>query len=117
VTDLVTFLRARLDEDQAAATRGLDPEDIPDAKADNVSALHDEYQFEKLVITKGRVLREVEAKRRILDRYEDALARITDPAESLYAARAQVKEYEYWTLPALALPYSDHSDYEEGWRP
>jgi hypothetical protein len=114
MTDLVAFVRARLDEDQAAATRGLDPGDIPAAKADNVSALHDEYQFEKLVITRGRVLREVEAKRRIIDLDGDWP----------YGAEMETGEaVTGWSdaidrvLRLLALSYSDHPDYREEWRP
>jgi acyl-coenzyme A thioesterase PaaI-like protein len=61
-------------------------------------------------------LAEVEAKRRILDRYEDALARQTDPDESQMAADIQVREYEDWIIPAIAQPYAGQPGWREQWR-
>lgn len=65
----------------------------------------------------ARALTEVEAKRRILDRYEDALVRQQDPEHSQIAADIQVGEYDDWVLPLLALPYADRPGYREEWKP
>lgn len=62
------------------------------------------------------VLREVEAKRRIIDRYEDCLSRLESEHFEM-AARGQVREYVDFVLPLLALPFSDRPGYREEWRP
>lgn len=64
----------------------------------------------------ARVLAEVEAKRRVLDRYEDARARQQDPDYSQLAADEQVSEYEDWIIPALAQPYAGRPGWQEEWR-
>ena len=60
----------------------------------------------------ARVLREVEAKRRIIDLYEQQAAKQSENA---------MEEDRTWTLEPvillLALPYADHEDYREEWRP
>lgn len=108
MTDLVAFLRARLDEDEAAADAALYP---PPGHYDKG------WQAETLRKLAARVLAEVEAKRRIVDRYEANLDRQTDPEESQLDADIIVGEYEDWTLPAIAWPYADHPDYAPAWRP
>ena len=65
----------------------------------------------------ARVLREVEAKRRILARYEDCLARMEDPAYPQSVAADQAREYEDFVLPNLAAVYSDHADFRSEWTP
>lgn len=99
---LVEFLRARLNEDEAAAKAWL-PFGNPDAAQREHIARHDP----------GRVLAEVEAKRRILDEYEQATGQ--------YATHSQVSAGEEiglrFALKALALPYAEHPDYDEAWRP
>jgi len=51
-------------------------------------------------VERGR--RDIAAKRSILDRYEDALARQQDPEYSEIATDVQVEEYQDWIIPALA---------------
>jgi hypothetical protein len=119
--DLVAFLNARLDEDDAAAKAWL-PFGNPDAVAREHIARHDP----------GRVLREVAAKRAIvgLHRIEVRKAEITpfDP----YTGERRLDQYEVtceicgWssddptsacaTLRAIAAVYSHHPDYREEWK-
>ena len=116
--DLLAFLAARLDEDEAAAHAALHGgsgrwERYREA---------DLYDLDhRLVTTSGefahiirhdpaRVLREAEAKRAILARYEDCLARMEDPAYSGTAEYVQIREYEDFILPNLAAAWSDHPD-------
>lgn len=78
--DLVAFLRARLDEDEAWVVDG----DCPCPEGGLIPNCPE------------RVLREVEAKRRLVGWAE---------TKALYV------------LTALALPYADHPDYRQEWRP
>lgn len=59
----------------------------------------------------ARVLREVEAKRRIIDQCEDSI-RVEDEADC-------GDRVEAWSLAVrlLALPYADQPGYREEWRP
>jgi hypothetical protein len=131
--DLVTWLRAQLDDDERVA-RAADsgrwlPEDKGITFEYRADDFHDgEAQARLVADTRAnqwhiarwdpaRVLAEVDAKRRILDRYEDALARQQDPEHSQVAAHVQVEEYEDWILPSLALPYADRPGYRDEWRP
>ncbi|WP_405391071.1 DUF6221 family protein [Streptomyces sp. NBC_01102] len=61
----------------------------------------------------ARVLREVEAKRGLLSRYE-AMATDVLVMTGVEAIRS---EYRRAILPGLALPYAAHSDYQETWKP
>jgi Family of unknown function (DUF6221) len=80
--ELIAFLRARLDErEQNRKTR-------------------DEYD-----------LRDVEAKRRIVDSWPDPFGVWSaEQADSARVMKGRV-------LRLLALPYSDHPDYRQDWRP
>ena len=59
----------------------------------------------------ARVLAECEAKRRIVQMWADPTGQWSGPQAE--AARAQKDR----TLRILALPYADHPDYDEAWRP
>ncbi|AMM12338.1 DUF6221 family protein [Streptomyces albidoflavus] len=117
--DLIAFLRARLDEDEAVARAatagpwvesgvgdhgwgvsfsapgsGVEADDSSQGRADAAHiARHDP----------ARVLAEVEAKRQIVERY----AWLCEHGDTGGA----------WVLPLLALPYADHPDYRDAWRP
>ena len=126
MSDLVEFLRARLGEDEAvalAATAGpwhkVDGgvTDLADAwpvsmtEYDNV----DNDQADRAHIARhdpARVLADVEAKRRIIADREhiDASAGDTE-------WHSGYSDGNYDALRALALPYADHPDYDESWRP
>lgn len=133
--DLVTFLRARLDEDEAAAkaaggwigTAGFEQKgwiivDRPEAQsAERAESRHMERH------NPVRVLREVEAKRRIL----------TEHAGLDFASLEEESRYRSFiacrrcrdiltdkrvvapcpTLRLLALPYADHPHYRPEWAP
>ena len=133
MSDLVAFLNARTDEDEAGALlaareggtwKQQDPvrypghitslggtvvydEGAPDENQAAHIARHDP----------ARVLREVAAKRNILARYQDCLVRQEDPDYPAGVAREQAREYEDFVLPNLAASYSDHPDYDEDWKP
>lgn len=118
--DLVQWLRAQLDEDERTARAadegpwqgkhlgrhdqaavdtgargGLIQLDGPRAAANGTHiVVHDP----------ARVLREIDAKRRIVDRY----AWLRDHGDTGGTA---------WVLPLLALPYADRPGYREAWRP
>ena len=98
---LVEFLRARLDEDEAAAKAWL-PFGNPDAAA----------RVHIARLDPGRVLREVEAKRRLIADYEvyDASARYPDSEGGIAIGLGTAVEL-------AALAYADHPDYDEAWRP
>jgi hypothetical protein len=79
----------------------------------------------------ARVLREVEAKRRILDLHPITTDVITDPAIYVKTERQPFgcrTDHEFYdgetagfgyceTLKLLALPYADHEEFNEEWRP
>jgi hypothetical protein len=65
----------------------------------------------------ARVLRSVQATRRILARYEDCLIRMEDPDYPAGVARDQAREYEDFVLPNLAAEFSDHPGYDREWAP
>lgn len=101
---LVEFLRARLDEDEAAAKAWL-PFGNPDDAARAHIARHDP----------ARVLAEVEAKRRIIDLHG------AEPHECVawdgdLGLPCTCYEVDCPTLLLLALLYASHPDYDEAWR-
>jgi hypothetical protein len=64
-----------------------------------------------------RVLREVEAKRRTVARYEEAVAGTHDASRTNAATWRPIVTVLEPVLRDLALPYADHPDYREEWRP
>jgi len=121
VTGLADFLLARIAEDERAAadeavarahsgTVVLGPayDDHPAREAireqlqESVTALQRVRPW-TAIYDPARVLAECEAKRKIVEQ-------VRDPAWSSYAVRDLV-------LGNLALPYADHPDYREEWRP
>lgn len=143
MSDLIEFLCARLDEDEQIARAALcdDPRYLTDdeATADNgvwqtSTHPHDECVVRGAGIViydegghtaeqarhiarndPARVLAEVDAKRRILDAAEGSFdAYDEDPYDETRTADSSTFE---WILRVLALPYADHPDYREEWRP
>ena len=94
---LAAFLTARIDEDEAAAKAWL-PFGNPDAPAREHIARYDP----------GRVLREVEANRRILAEFQ---AQDGDP----WSADADYFAGLVFVVKALAGVYSSHPDYRQEW--
>jgi hypothetical protein len=135
--DIVAFIRARLDEEAVTAVDALmggagkwaqeDPDraagSIVDESLENDRVVYDEGRptgEQAAHIARhdpARVLRAVEAKRRIVARYEDCMARMEDDDYPTAEAADQAREYENWTLPALASECSDHADYRTEWTP
>lgn len=136
--DLVAFIEARLRDDQEAA----EAIDVPDWRSESswmselINPLPSQrraYDGQFPLITAedvehiarhdpARVLREVQAKRRLLDaifRYEakiDGEWGCCHSAEEIRAgACSEVDEVEALTL--LAQPYSDHPDFRPEWSP
>jgi hypothetical protein len=93
---LVEFLLARLDEEESAWSRGAPLVTRPD--------------FARL---SRHMLADVEAKRRLIARavHTDNMA---DYSDTLHMV---AMEYEEQILPALALPYADHPEYQQEWKP
>lgn len=91
MSELVDFLTQRLDEDEAVASHG-----------DGGILDHEDAWFNT-----ARVLREVTAKREILAAHR---RQVEDDDPNAYIVRSGV------LLRALALPFSDHPDFQEQWR-
>jgi hypothetical protein len=140
VSDLVEFLRARLDEDEQAAKAATDgpwtvdnetyAEAIRSADGTHVVAggrWGDEASVfetteDAIHIARhdpARVLREIESKRRLIESIETLRAPLqrswADGSSSL-AVMGMLTEVDK-ALAALALPYADHEDFEEEWKP
>lgn len=132
VSDVVSFLRARLDEDEqiARAASDLGASWYVDGRTGEVAAVQpdpepgdsavlvtcDSYGLSAAVEEEQAVhiarhdpacvLRDVEAKRRIIDLCDTEIQGDTDGAVTASS-----------TLYLLALPYADHDDYLEEWKP
>lgn len=126
--DLVAFLRARLDEDERVATSAPGPrwylrenrDHMPVSYylvADDATISVDGWidpaaRWHMLSHDPARVLREVEAKRRIVEVcWADLLDRGGGATEGL------VDRPTWDVLTALAAVYDQHPDYSEEWRP
>lgn len=130
---ITEFLLARIAEDEAMACDALRPrygserdkaEWLYDGNPSGAftagaytvgeasSWAKDDYQggrFARHIVNwdPARVLAECEAKRGIIDRYENG------DFEAWWADR----EYPNYVFPFLALPYADHPDYQDDWKP
>jgi hypothetical protein len=129
--DLIAFLKARIDEDEAAARAATDgpwradpydamstqPSDwFVGAPAGTVGIFPIDYSGPSNAAhiarhDPARVLREVEAKRRTIEvlvrRYKASKPGMAEGAHFVMLMD---------TLRLLALPYADHPDYREEWR-
>ncbi|MGW3166969.1 DUF6221 family protein [Streptomyces sp. NPDC001142] len=160
MADLVTFLRDRLDEDarNAEARRGIFPS--PAVNDDGSVCLHVRPGGNMAITwyrnpaegwddmaklrnwantehgwTQERVLREVDAKRQIVDAYlppgidphpgqpcinyegQDPAEHTRRNACSRHLAASERLLHNDYALRLLALPYADHPDYQPEWRP
>ncbi len=112
MSDLVDFLRARLDEDERTARCNSDGKGLADGFPDYRTYVDEDTEAADLFIrhfNPARELREVEAKRRIIDEVWREIAGI-DPG--IYWGEAPDL-----LLRLIALPYADHPDYREEWKP
>jgi hypothetical protein len=137
--DLVAFLRARLDEDEAAAREATPgPWTVNGPIGDDAIYADDQgvcvvgggrWGGEASVFDRdgdkrhiarhdpARVLAEVDAKRRILDLWSAAFQNPRDAAQFAGPDWDRVRDAARWTVRKLAAPYADHPDYREEWRP
>lgn len=110
-TDLVAFLKARLDEDEQVAAEVSPSGSL---RAAELMVVQDGYGFGAISIDSARVLAEVQAKRAILDAHED-------PARPPSRWDGCDDECQWdalrYVLQVLALPYASHPDFDEAWRP
>jgi hypothetical protein len=113
VSGLVEFLRARLDEEKAEAARLADVDDYPlDPWSLQWEETGEWNSYAYLRISKARVLAEGEAKRRLINEYERVNARAQYPdSEGGMADGLEL------AVHLLALPYAQHPDYREEWKP
>lgn len=120
--DLVEFLRARLDEDEAAARAAKPGPWTRDGGSiyaghpteDVVDWVYDDSWEHIVSHDPARVLAEVDAKRWIVDAYERAYyGDGIDENPYEHGRRVALEE----ACQALALPGANHPDYDESWRP
>ncbi|MET8978538.1 DUF6221 family protein [Streptomyces sp. NPDC004539] len=137
--DLVEFLRARLDEDAELARSGETWTAFDESPSAETRRVDVDHSFERVVACTrswralhiaahdpARVLLEVDAKRRLLARGGPVCTSNCDepgnepsnpdtnwttPLEHHFDCAA------YEAAQLLALPYADHLDYREEWRP
>ena len=121
VSDLIAFLNARYDEDEAAAKAADDGPwtssgpyvDAPGAGI-ILQARHTEDAAHAARHDPGRVLREVEAKRAIL------ASHVPVRHEGRMVCATCLGSCTFWPCPTLqqiAAVYSDHADYRPEWKP
>ena len=99
---LADFLLARIAEDQADAMVGWRWKALPAGEYARLQA---------------RVLAECEARRRIVAELDRLGAMSTDGMRDGGANAMSMMDALEFALRALALPYADHPDYHEEWRP
>jgi hypothetical protein len=138
MTDLVTFLKEHLDEDEDAAKRVRQPyrlyacedghlsepvrvDDLYgdrdgeyDQWEDGEDRLPNHHNSWALVYDPARVLREIQAKRQILDDYERALK--NSRAHPGDAASAGALLALHGVVKTIAATYADHPAFREEWR-
>ncbi|MDH2424760.1 DUF6221 family protein [Sphaerisporangium sp. TRM90804] len=122
--DLVAFLRARLVEDEQYARSTMwdgsvnSPTWSLTASATVDTGGDEFYAGDRTVANHierhdpARVLREVEAKRRILQWHTGAHECSGPDDNCMWILDGEACP----TTRALALPYADHEDYKEGWK-
>jgi hypothetical protein len=106
MTDLREFLRARVAEDEAVARGVIDGTTLDMAEELPIGCW-----------SERRVLAECEAKRAIIDLHPRCRPDSPDTHCVCECEWSGCSEGECQTLRALALPYADHPDYLDEWRP
>ncbi|HEX5541969.1 MAG TPA: DUF6221 family protein [Micromonospora sp.] len=128
--ELVRWLGQQLDEEAEAAQRAFsgqaDPENgwgvyRPEWQqhttiTPHVGVIHEAVQADHVVRwNPARVLREIDAKRRIIAEHRQAQPRWCVACD--VPGDYQGREFGCTTLRLLALPYSDRPGYRPEWRP
>lgn len=125
MNDLIAFLRARLDEDQRSAEAARDEIIAAQERRDTEEIdLVDAGDFPLWFQHANRhrptfVLADVDAKKRIVERHKECGTGFgyCDEAGGAIEADENNEQRGCPDLFALALPYADHPDYREEWRP
>ena len=106
---LTDFLLARIAEDEAAAGESLRAtrREAVSLRPTDGQATTSALSYMEFIVRwpPARVLAECEAKRRVIEECDD----YDNPSEVLILADQILRH--------LALPYADHPDYREEWRP
>lgn len=123
---LVQFLHDRLDEDErqaraamtyAAAAWFIETSGIVTTGPDDDVYTDDREVAEHIARhDPARVLRDVEAKRAVVEQYEQAGRYATTTWGQSNADQSRARTLRK-VARLLALPYSDHPDYQDAWRP
>jgi hypothetical protein len=134
--DLVQFLRDRLDEEQREAEAAL-KRTTTTRRMIQGQWVEDTVQppeWRRSAWSPARVLAEVDAKRQVLAAYMDAVL-VRDQATEWALNKSPIvvdpgsETFERWSLARdaalvldpvirlLAVPYADHPDYRDEWRP
>lgn len=131
--DLIAFLRARLDGDERVARSAWPGPWTATPNGEGASELHGPQILSSSpppVLAEdadaqhiarwdpARALVEVDARRRIIAQYEAICEQVSNPVsaanfERAYAMKGELRD----VLELIALPYADHPDYREEWRP
>jgi len=111
--DLVTFLRARLDEDEAVAR---EVQDAP--KAPKPWALWADGYWAFVAADPARILAEVAAKRAIADAASEAFGAYQTRMTGTEIRQNEGERLAFTTtLRHLAAVYASHPGYREEWKP
>jgi len=107
---LTEFLEARIAEDEAVAEL---------ASSHNGGATFAKDNYGCLLVQPARVLAECAAKRRIVEVQArlDAAHVAVGPRRRLRSGHRVAEDALQFVLRCLALPYAEHPDYDEAWRP
>jgi hypothetical protein len=103
MNDLTTWLRAQLDEDERLAQAYL--------KLRASQGTERETWAYKLIV------REVEAKRRMIDGCQETLVKEDDWDPVLNGGTGEEFDLARYVLRMLALPFADQPGYRDEWRP
>ena len=113
MSDIAAFIGARLDEDEAAA-RAVPGRAWYEPDDDRFSHYKDAAHIARH--DPARVLREVTAKRAILTRHSP----VTEPGRGTRCGWCSGEFDVAWPCEdarSVAAIWSDHPDYQEGWKP
>ncbi|WP_051819248.1 DUF6221 family protein [Streptomyces sp. NRRL S-920] len=126
--DLIAFLRARLDEDVAVIVAPETWTAFEENERTGTRRVDVDHSIERVVACTrswrgdhiarhdpARVLKEIEAKRQIIARYEDQAALLANHMGGILTKYLVQELLE--VVRALALSDDDHPDYKESWRP
>lgn len=107
---LTDFLLARIAEDAAEAHEALRPDESGDTRTyyTTPGPHRDDWGLWTFHVDPVRVLAECETKRRIVGYVEAHVAEADTGRSEMFGVGV---------LELLALPYADHPDYLEEWRP